>query len=236
MNKKLLGLVFFLSGYLSQAQVNFNAYDKISDSNFVAFISLFDEKELPISTDQIVDEQDNILLMAKESLSKQVINQYLTDDQELIPGPLYYQQQDDGLPDVPIQGNFYPLYKLPTNGDYVLLVFMQIDEKAECMGRIFTLSYSLLGEFLYFSNYTYEEGDVNTNSKIDENLKSHHKYILYKNDDEFVAPPKGEVFMAEEAYEIEQINQDGTSSMLSFEKTSGQFEYSFDECRFRKIN
>jgi hypothetical protein len=145
---------------------------------------------------------------------------------------------DDDVPEKEIVGTYYPLYKLPTNGDYVLLVFAQVEDPSEreCTGMVFTLSYDLAGNFTYFANYTYRAGGDNINSIIDVNLRSDCTYVLYEADGEFTTPPFKGIFNGTEAHQVEQINTDGRCTEISFEKTPGQFKYSLEECRFKRVN
>jgi hypothetical protein len=116
------------------------------------------------------------------------VDKYLTDEGKLIPGPVYTEVPDEGESDYPVNGKFYLLYKLPTNGNYVLLVFAQVAPAFECNNQIIALSYDLEGNFLYVSNYIYRGGTENINNYLDQNLLSHRTYVVNEANGE-LAPP-----------------------------------------------
>jgi hypothetical protein len=55
-------------------------------------------------------------------------------------------------------------------------------------------------------------------------------------DDDEPAPNLKDTLFAEEGHSIYQINSNGKSTRISFERTAAKFKYSFDECRFKKID
>lgn len=231
-------ILFTLSNCAQGQEINFNSYKKITDTRFLSFLSKFDEKKLPISTDLILSEI-NFRGLKKTPLNKIEVDEFLTDKKkELITGPLYKEIQEAGLPIKVVTGEFIPLYKLPTNGDYVLLVFAQVELETnkDCVGLIFTLSYDLHGEYIYFSNYTYRPGTETINSVIDDSLKSHLFYVINEINGKIVAPPLQGTFKAMEGHLIYQINPNGKSSRVSFDKVNGEFSFSRDECRFKKMS
>lgn len=230
--------LFTVIQLIAHAQtINFNSYAAVTNPGFKDFLSLFDQKTLPISGDDIIATMD-IWHLNKAPLTEQQITTYLTDQSGLIPGALYIEEPADNLPGVPVNGKIYPLYKLPTNGNYVLLVFAQVSDKGEmdCSGLVFTLSYDLQGNFLYFTNYTYEPGREYVNGYIDSNLQSHHIYVVYRVNGELVFPPTNSVFSAKQVHMTYQINSNGLSTEISMTDLTGQFQYSPNECRFKKIN
>lgn len=218
--------------------INFNRYASITDANFKRFVALFEQRSLPLKADEIITQM-NIWDLKKPALSAASVNSYLRKENgNVIPGALYYNEPADGLPAKPVEGVFYPLYKLPTNGNYVLLVFAQVDENktSECAGKVFTLSYDLQGNYIYFSNYTYEPRSEYTGGLIDENLRSHHYYFIHKVNGEVVFPSREAAFSATEVHMSYQINEDGRSTWMSKEEGTAQFRYFSNECRFKKVN
>jgi hypothetical protein len=217
--------------------INFNSYSSVTNQNFKRFLSLFEQRNLPLLTDLFISDV-NIWDIKRTKLTPDQINSYLKYENKLIPGPLYYDQPADDLPSVPVNGVFYPLFKLPTNGNYVLLVFAQVDKVgiSECRGMVFTLSYDLNGNFLYFSNYTYEPGSESLGGWIDTDLRSHHKYIVKREGEELVTPSYDETFSALEVHMTYQINANGLSTELSQEEVATQFKYNREECRFKRVN
>ncbi len=218
-----------------QAQsINFDSYKKVTDTDFKHFISLFTTKQLPLLCDEIV--KTDIWHLKQQAVPHEFVNKYLMDGSEPVTGALYNNVPADGLPEKPVYGVFYPLYKLPTNGNYVLLVLAQVDDEAECAGLVVVLSFNLQGQLIYHSNYTYRAGSEYYNGYIDSNLVSHHEYIIHIVNDELVFPPKNNVFTASGIHMSYQINPDGRSTELSMVETEAQFKFSHSECRFKKMN
>ncbi|MEO1096679.1 MAG: hypothetical protein AAFX57_02860 [Bacteroidota bacterium] len=58
MKSTLLSILFVLSNLLAQCQVNFDAYNSIINPSFEGFVALFSQKNLPLSADIILAEQD----------------------------------------------------------------------------------------------------------------------------------------------------------------------------------
>lgn len=224
------------SSLLTDNRVGFDHYTEIKNTDFLQFVNLFEKKSLPISTDDMISI--DIWHLDKTPLSQDLIDRYLFDGGELITGPLYSYEPDEGIPAKDVIGVFYPLYKLPTNGDYVLLTIAQVDHDpvSECQGLVVTLSYDLNGNFLYLINYTYRPGTDNINAYIDQNLKSHVVYVYHEVNGEPVFPPMDSVFSAQEARKVDQIGSNGKSSEILFEMTPGQFKFDHNECRFKRVN
>ncbi len=219
---------------LNAQSINFDSYKKVTDADFKHFISLFTTKQLPLLCDEIV--KTDIWHLKQQAVPHEFVDKYLMDGGEPVTDALYNNVPADGLPSKPVYGVFYPLYKLPTSGDYVLLVFAQVDDEAECAGRVVVLSFNLQGQLIYYSNYTYRAGSEYYNAYIDANLVSHHEYIIYRVNDELVFPPTNTVFTALGVDMSYQINPDGRSTKLGKVETEAQFKYSHSECRFKKMN
>jgi hypothetical protein len=230
----LTSCIILIASGLNAQSVNFDSYKKVTDTDFRRFISLFTTKQLPLLCDEIV--KTDIWHLKQQAVPHEFVDKYLMDGSEPVTGTLYENVPADGLPGKPVYGVFYPLYKLPTNGDYVLLVLAQVDDEAECAGLVVVLSFNLQGQLIYHSNYTYLPGSEYYNGYIDANLVSHHEYIIYRVNDELVFPPTNTVFTALGVDMSYQINPDGRSTKLGKVETEAQFKYSHSECRFKKID
>jgi hypothetical protein len=230
-------LLIFISqtnSAISQA-VNFDSYNKITDSRFKEFVNLFTKRNLPISTDALFNGV-NLRNLKTPEISNESINKYLAVNGELINGPLYIDKPDDDAPEVPVNGKFYPLYKLPTNGDYVLLVFAQIDPWFDGHDMVFALTFDLQGKYINYANSLYTANSEYMNNYIDYDLSSHYTYVLYAVNNEFTFPPIDRVFSGMEAHSVLQIGNDGKLTKTSFTKVNGQFQFSMDEYRFKRAN
>ena len=124
-------LINLTATHLATVQANFDAYDNINDPDVIDFVSLFENKALPISTNSVLSDF-NLRNMTKAPLSDAMIDRFLRkDDGTLITGALYKETFEDSLPEDFVEGKLYPLYKLPTNGNYLLLVYAQVDPDFE---------------------------------------------------------------------------------------------------------
>jgi glucose dehydrogenase len=101
---------------------------------------------------------------------------------------------------------------------------------------VFTLRFDLEGNFLYFSNYAYEHGSEYVNGYIDATLKSHHIYVIYRVNGELIFPPTETPFTAKEVHMTYQINSDGRSTEVSMSDVTDEFQFSYEECRFKRSN
>lgn len=225
-------IVFLLIGKVAVAQeINFDSYDRIADNEFQSFVDLFEIKNLPLSTDDVFTQID-IRNLGKKSLN----HEFLMDNGELITGALYNEKTDEGNSNHLIFGEFYPLYRLPTNGDYVLLVVAQIDPYITGYDKVFVLSFDLKGNFVYYASYLYQAGTEDINNYIDENLQVHDVYVVNEVNGEMVFPSLENEFTAKEAHLIYQINSDGKATRVSFDTNDANFKWSWDELRFKKLN
>lgn len=230
-------LIVVMTVQISYAQsINFNSYANVSNAEFRTFLGFFEQKNLPVSTDIVLSEVSFAKLKTKPGLTQHQIDKYLTDNGKLIPGPIYTEVPDESEPVNPVVGEFYPLYKLPTSGNYALLVFAQVGPAFECNNQVIVLSYDLEGNFLYVSNHLYRGGTENLNNYIDVNLQSHRTYVVNEVNGKLETPPMTGTFPAKEAHMIYQINPDGRSTRVSFETVQGQFQFSGEECRFKRVN
>ena len=220
---------------LNAQSISFRSYVNVVDGDFKRFLSLFADKQLPLLCDELV-QTVNIWKLKQPSIPKKFVDKYWVEAGEYITGGLYTNMPADGLSGKVEYGVLYPLYKLPTNGDYVLLVLAQVDDERECEAQVIALTFDLAGTLIYFSNYTYLPGSEYYNGYIDTNLISHHEHIIVRVNGELVVPPKNEVFTALGVHTSYQINADGKSTKLTTEKAEAKFRFSHSECRFKKID
>lgn len=232
----MLILCFLLFNDAYSQTIDFSSYNKISNVDFKAFVDLFSDGDLPVSTNSILADFD-IRSLPKPALNQSEIEKYLRKkDGGLIAGPIVTEKMEDDLPDHVVEGEFYPLLKLPTSGDFVLLALAQIDPAFEGYDRILVFSFDLEGRFLYLSNYLYTAGDLNTNNSIDKDLRSHRRYVIYLDKDEnMIFPPTKGKFAAIEGHQVHQINTNGRSTKVSFEEDSGEFEFDRKYYKFNRL-
>lgn len=233
MIKCTLVLAFLTSSFYSDAQINFDAYNKITNSDFANFISLFSQEEVPISTNKLFAEQ-NLLETAREAISDEIIDRFLKREGTHLISKLYDRVTEDGI-DYPIMGTLYPLFKLPTNGDYVMLVISQIDD-FESFNKVHVMTFDLSGQFIYFAHTLYNSNSIDINNSIDGNLRATYNYVLYEVDGQDGDPPSDQEFSGLEAKSVYQINSDGRKTKVSFTKTPGQFIWNDEELRFKKVD
>ena len=208
---------------LNAQEINFEAYQKIMNEDFESFTNLFEQKELPLSTDYLVNYYDFVKMNQEKIPNK--YKSFLKFEGDYIHGPLFTRNDDSH------EGGFYkeygyyhPLYKLPTNGDYVILVFAQTSEVNK-YSRVFAYSYELDGDFINVISELYSPLAVNVNHIIDEELKTHDLYPLWDRSNPRNHPGIEE-FMATLAHSIWQIDSTGKANEVSFEKTEGvKFKY-----------
>jgi len=232
----LITIGFCCATAAGQGALNFSSYARVTNSDFMKFLTRFREKDLPISTDWMLANVKLRGLLKSTPLTDAQINTYLKDEGELITGPLYAENQDTGLPANDVVGQFYPLFKLPTNGDYVMLAFAQIAPSRECNDMVFILCYDLTGKYIYFASYLYRGSTENINNSIDQQLRSHETYVVNAVNGVMEFPTVNGPFSALEAHSIYQINNSGTAAKISFDTTPAQFQYNHSECRFKRIN
>lgn len=230
--------LFLIDTCGSAQAINFDSYEKITDGDFKKFVHRFDKASLPFTTSILLKNND-IWALTKEPLQQHEVNKFLVKKatKELITGPLYIEAQEDNLPDKVIMGEFVPMYKLPTNGNYVLLVVAQVDTSTnrDCLGRVVTISFDLRGNYLYLANYTYRPGTENVDAGIDAELRSYIKYVVNSVDGKMQFPSTEKAFEAELGHLVHQVNSNGKATKISFSKTKAKFEFSPRECRFKEI-
>jgi hypothetical protein len=75
-NIKLLIILLLSSSWLHAQTINFSSYNRVTNNDFKKFLSFFSEKNLPISSDQILSTID-IWHLNKGALSQNLIDKYL---------------------------------------------------------------------------------------------------------------------------------------------------------------
>ena len=219
---------------LRSQHINFNAYENISNIDLIEFSNLFESRELPISTDQIVSGVD-LNNLSKSEITVDHVRSFLQDTNGgFVIDPLYYHNLEDDQEDYPEYGTFYPLFKLPTNGDYVILVMARLDDEFRSVRKVFCMSYDLDGNVINYVAELFDSSSQLINALIDNQMKFHYSYVLYEENGEWVFPPVDVEFDGIEATVIYSITQQGTKTEESFIKTPAHFSYSNAEERFQK--
>jgi len=213
---------------------DFSAYSKISNQDFKEFTGLFQQKELPLDSDYLLDNYTFYDMNYQGIPSK--FWKFIMKEHQLIPGPLY-TIDDEASPNgiAKIDGCLHPLYKLPTNGDYVILVFAQTSE-IEDYCRVFAYSFDLKGDFINSILYLYMPKSQFIYSSIDKNLYTHQIYPLYDRSDPDKIPGN-EVFVAQKAHLKHEINTKGEVVFKSIDKKEGvEFKYNGKTKLYEIIN
>ena len=183
LEQKLL-LFLLMSQFLCCGQqINFNAYSNISDSQFKDFVDLFPNMDLPVDT-QILRDSASFLQLGITNLPKESIDEYLKVNNEFIMPSLYNYQVESGERTDRF-GSFQPVFRLPTNGDYVLLVIYQYDVRYETSNRVIILSYDLQGNFIKSigSGFLLDGTSSYLNCSLNENLEFYFTNINDVADD-----------------------------------------------------
>lgn len=233
MKSKIITILLLINALVAKSQGTFDSYGNITNTDFVNFVNLFEQKNLPISTDQLLTEE-NLRSLSIDPISDEAVSKFIKKDGNYITGSLYDLELEDDQPAHPVVGTFYPLYKLPTNGDYVLLVVAQVDNDFVGYDRVHVLSFDLAGNYLYYINRLYSATSTYLNNSIENDMKSVYRHVIYGDGTSF--PPKSGQFTGEEACEINEILPNGTTQSLSFTKTSGTFIWDDTEGRFKRLN
>ncbi len=234
MKSILLPMFFVFFSFLAQSQVNFDSYNNITDPAFEGFVALFAERNLPLSTDALLAEQ-NLQNPSVAPIPNGIIDQFLKRDGEHIITKLYDLELEGGQPDHPMMGEFYPLYKLPTNGNYVMLVLSQIDPY-ESFNRVHVMTFDLSGQFIRVVHSLYSANSIDLNNWISTDLQVHYNYVLYEVSGQDTKPPRDQQFTGLEADLVYLIQSDGTSQEVSFTKTPGDFVWDDIEKRYKRVN
>ncbi|MEQ9167281.1 MAG: hypothetical protein RLO12_13570, partial [Fulvivirga sp.] len=175
--KNILTFVFMVLVHTVFSQhINMDAYDKIVDSDFETFVDLFDEESIPISTESIFSSK--ILNNLGKELPDDLVDKFLKRDQKFLFLPLFIDEYENGT-NSEVYGYFTPLFKLPTNGDYALLVFLQNDYASDFSKIVRIMSFDLNGEFITSlgSGWFINDGAGYIGCELDEELKIKYSYL-----------------------------------------------------------
>ncbi|MDH5382559.1 MAG: hypothetical protein OEW75_17020 [Cyclobacteriaceae bacterium] len=145
MKTYLFIVIISLSNYALCQTPDFSAYSRITNPDFEAFVNLFSSKNLPIESQDI--RNSSFQDLGVKTFTESMINSFLKVNGEYMLPKLYTLQDEDSTL-IDRYGNFFSVCKLPTNGDYVLLVIYQIDGPNDWFYRSWVLSYDLNGNFL----------------------------------------------------------------------------------------
>ncbi|MDH5415198.1 MAG: hypothetical protein OEW87_13765, partial [Flavobacteriaceae bacterium] len=116
---------------------------------------------------------------------------------------------------VEIYGSVEPVYKLPTNGDFVLLMIYYMDA-FDYLYRSQILSYDLNGNFLGIFG-TFITSGINNyiNCEINSDLEFVHTYVDNLSDNRYLWRRDCRPCTGNSRTDIYQIQSDGTSSLKS---------------------
>lgn len=217
-------LLITVSNLVICQTIDFSAYDNISNANFQAYVNLFPNATLPIDSDQL--RVSNSLDLSIKNISSSVTEEFLKSNGEYIVPKLYtYVSEDDTRTDM--FGKFQPVYKLPTNGNYILLVVYQFDGQSEQTNKVLILSYDLAGNFIKTvgNGYLMSGMENEVNCSIDESLVITHTYLpnIGKSYDERWACKPCATNSQTDIYQVTVTGQDTLESSTNNE--TGNFHY-----------
>ena len=231
----IISFLINISGIRSQ---NFEAYQKIIDPEFKAFVDLFHKKDLPIDTEWLVANQPWILKKSREvnipEIPEDLLAKFLMepgDGKFIFP---IFRTGDEAGNEIKVYGDFYPVFKLPTNGDYVILVIAQLSNVSLGENEVYAYSFDLNGNFISGINSLYSADSWIINNKISNDLTTTSKGAFrYKNDVKMTADPYTPEAIIET--DIHKINSDGAITKLSSEQKNAKIKYVESEKRLKVI-
>jgi len=221
---KIFLFVCFTSNAIGQS-VNFQAYSNITDNSFMEYVSLFENKTLPVSTESLFSS-GKLSWEESQILSDDHVNDYLKANGDYVVDPVYIDEYESGEQQK-MYGHFIPIYKLPTNGDYVMLLVLQDDDFSDFSKTVWVIKYDLSGNFISFASpgWLINDGAPYINCTIDEDLKLHYSYL-------YPAPVGGygNCQPCTNVYQtvVYQMNSDASDTEISFNQGTDTFEYCSD--------
>ena len=174
--KKLAILFCLLNLNVTAQNINFDAYSKITDPDFSDFVNLFPNENLPINSDEL--RRSSKLDLSKQNITSENVEKYLKKNGSYLVSNLYVYVSEDEIK-TKKYGFFQPVCKLPTNGDYVMLVIYQVDARSEITNKVLVLSYDLNGKFIeeVGNGYLISGMDNEVSTGINEELIMTHIYL-----------------------------------------------------------
>ena len=208
-------------------QISYESYDRISNPDFQAFVDLFDRHPLPISTSDLFDSKILDPENRKPNLQDDLVDSFLKKDGEHIPTPAFINENESGSQDT-IYGNFYPLYYLPTNGDYVLLAILRDHPSGDTNKDVWVYAYDLSGNFIYTAAWLVSDGAPYLSGELNTQLQ--FKYIYtddFEGEYSTCNPCNQNVYTV--IYQTEGV---GTQVELSFTSEMKQIRFISHQDRF----
>ncbi|MEM9680812.1 MAG: hypothetical protein AAF901_10860, partial [Bacteroidota bacterium] len=207
---KYLKITFLLAlTSCAYSQVDFSAYGRITDTDFQAYVKLFPEQSLPVSFESLLSS--GFFEPSLPKISDTFEDAYQKVDGDYIAPKLYtYVEETGDLIDM--YESFYPVYKLPTNGDYVLLVIAQWGGISENYYRAMVLTYDLSGNFIKAvgAGYLIDGSAPYVSTSINANLEFSHTHITNastNSSDFFQCKPCDRTYQTD-VYQILNTGQD----------------------------
>lgn len=208
-------LLMFLTNCVFSQSADFSAYSRITDPDFQVFIDLFPEGQLPVSSENI--RQSDLIKPSVPNIPSNMEERYFKINGEYIVPELYTLEIETGSVSAQY-GVFQPVFKLPTTGDYVLLVIYQWDARSEWMNRTLVLSYDLAGNFIKVvgPGYLTDGAAPFVNTSINVQLEFSHTYITDASgnrSDFFQCKPCDKSYKTD-TYQIQTSGQDSLVSSV----------------------
>ncbi len=171
----LIANLVLLTSLIYGQKIDFSAYSEISNQNFKSFINTFSAIELPLSTKDFIE----LSLSDKNYLDKHYEDSFLKESGKYVMPSLNTRKNENGFR-TEVYGDFVPLYKLPTSGDYVLLVIHQFDVAYETSYKTWVLTFDLHGNFInkIGSGFIFSGADNYVNCSINRELEFTDTYLL----------------------------------------------------------
>lgn len=212
---KYLTTIFLLTlSSCAFSQADFSAYDNISNPDFQAFVDLFPNQQLPIAAENL--SSTGLLEPSLPKISDTFEEAYLKVNGDYIAAKLYTYIGEADTTDM--YESFYPAFKLPTNGNYVLLVVYQWGGVSEWMYRALVLSYDLAGNFIKTigPGYLIDGAAPYVSCSINDQLEFTHTYITdasSNRSDFFQCKPCDKSYKTD-TYQIQTNGQDSLVSSV----------------------
>ncbi|MEL7006449.1 MAG: hypothetical protein AAFN93_27535 [Bacteroidota bacterium] len=216
-----------LSTALWSQEIGYNSYNNINNPDFESFVQLFDPIPLPLSTESIWLDDVLNQVISKSYIEQEDVDNFLKIGGEYIAPPAFTNINESGE-ELDVYGDFIPLFSLPTNGDYVLLVVMRDAVSGDSNKNVWVYSYDLEGNFIYIVGHLIMDGIAYIAGQIDNQLRSSYTYLSDFQGEYSECNP------CNEEYKIHtfQINSEGRLDELNFESFNSEMYYSNTQQRF----
>ncbi len=221
---KYITLIFLLViSSCGFSQPDFTAYNNISNPDFQAFVNLFPEQQLPITAESL--RGTGLLEPSLAKISNNFEESYLKLNGTYIAPKLYTYVGEADTTDM--YESFYPAFKLPTTGNYILLIVYQWGGTSEWMYRAQVLSYDLAGNFIKAvgPGYLIDGAAPYVSVSINQQMQLEHTYITNASSnrsDFFQCKPCDKSYKTD-TYQIQTNGQDNLVS--SVDNGTASFKY-----------